>query len=143
MAGDPCQLPPVVASPAAVTPCPAAVAGASAATGPAEAAAGPVTPAVGPAAAAMEPAATAVGSDAASPLQQPSQQSLAGIKNPATGVGLQGLARPLLVRLTQMGHKAHLLRTQYRQSTIHTKSMQQHRQISIDRSFSKNMLCTL
>ena len=143
MAGDPCQLPPVVTAPAAVTPRPAAVASASAAVGdssaaairPASAAAGPVTPAVGPAAAAMELAATAVGaataatgtasaavgrSTAASCLQQPLQESLAGgsaacVRNPATAVGLQGMARALLVRLIQMGHKAHLLRTQYRQ----------------------------
>lgn len=106
MAGDPCQLPPVVAAPAAVTPSAAAV---------------------GTAPAAVRPLSTAGGPGAASGLQQLSQQGLAcgnaeAAKSPATGVGLQGLARPLLVRLIQMGHKAHLLRTQYRQSRSDTSS---------------------
>ena len=134
MAGDPCQLPPVVAAPAAVTPRPAAMGpafaalgAASTAVGHASSAVGPASAAGGPASAAARPAATAVGcasgADAASTLQQPLQESsaggnAAGGKSPAAGAGLQGLARPLLVRLIQMGHKAHLLRTQYRQSII-------------------------
>lgn len=78
MAGDPCQLPPVVASPASVTPRPAAslLAGA-AATG-------------------------------------PHGNAGAAASSLSKGPSLQGLARPLLVRLVQMGHYAHLLRTQYR-----------------------------
>ncbi len=78
MAGDPCQLPPVVASPASVTPRPSASASAgAAATG-------------------------------------PQGNAGAAANSLSKGPSLQGLARPLLVRLVQMGHHAHLLRTQYR-----------------------------
>ena len=78
MAGDPCQLPPVVASPASITPRPSA------------------SPLVG--AAATGP------------------QGIAGAaaNSLSKGPSFQGLARPLLVRLVQMGYHAHLLRTQYR-----------------------------
>ena len=79
MAGDPCQLGPVVASPASVTATP--------------------------------PAATA---GARAPAHSPMPPTGAVAKGPVSGVPLQGLARPLLVRLVQMGHHAHLLRTQYR-----------------------------
>ena len=86
MAGDPCQLPPVVTAPASVT---------------------------------RHVAAVLAGAAAISPLKQPLP---AGGPNPASGAArgavLQGFARPLLVRLVQMGHKAHLLRTQYRQFSI-------------------------
>ena len=82
MAGDPCQLPPVVASPASVTLHPSS--SAAAVCGPAQGAA--MQGSSGPAA-----------------------------QSPSRGPSLQGLARPLLVRLVQMGHRAHLLRTQYRQ----------------------------
>lgn len=124
MAGDPCQLPPVVAAPAAVTPGAAPMGTASAAVAPASAAVVVPCAAVGPPTAAVRLPSTAGGPGTASALQLRSQQGLAGgsaaaANSPATGVGLQGLARPLLVRLIQMGHKAHLLRTQYRQSSIH------------------------
>ena len=78
MAGDPCQLPPVVASPASVTPRPSA------------------SPSAG---------AAATG---------PQGNAGAAANSLSKGPSLQGLARPLLVRLVQMGHCAHLLRTQYR-----------------------------
>jgi len=84
MAGDPCQLPPVVASPASVTPRPSASAVAGAA--------------------------------ATGPTQGLGLQGSAGLASSSLskGLSLHGLARPLLVRLVQMGHHAHLLRTQYR-----------------------------
>ncbi|KAK9809918.1 hypothetical protein WJX72_001732 [[Myrmecia] bisecta] len=65
-AGDPCQLPPLIANPAQVTPRPAS---------------------------APQPAAGRYARPAPPPA---------------------GLARPLFVRLTNLGHKAHLLRRQYR-----------------------------
>ena len=80
MAGDPCQLPPVISSPAAVTP--------------------------------------ALSKNGGFPVRPEAHSVLAlpGVKAAVNqdGPSLQGLARPLLVRLIQQGHTAHLLRRQYR-----------------------------
>ena len=139
MAGDPCQLPPVVAAPSAVTPPTSAAVGTvptamgtaltalgtvSAAVGTASATLGTVSAAVETASTILGTASATVGTDPAafgsgetSPLPLPGPQAPLA-KRPVTGVGaLHGLTRPLLVRLIQMGHRAHLLRTQYRQAT--------------------------
>ena len=126
MAGDPCQLPPVVAAPASVTiPAASAAAGAVASSprkqplthssrGAAVSGGAVLTERAVPSERAVptggaDPIAGAVPTGGAIPAGNAGQCSV-------RGAALHGLARPLLVRLVQMGLKAHLLRTQYRQA---------------------------
>lgn len=106
MAGDPCQLPPVIASPSAVTPAP--VKGPSFKLG---VTTNNTLPGAGN-------ASNRAGSGIALAGAVPGKATTGAVSGSAPAVATtsvqQGLARPLLVRLIQLGHSAHLLRRQYR-----------------------------
>lgn len=83
-AGDPCQLPPVLASPAAVTLMPG------------------------------RPAAAAAAATAGGNSHMPGPSLGTAIAAQQQQSAIYGLLRPLFVRLTHLGHVPHLLTHQYR-----------------------------
>ena len=112
MAGDPCQLPPVIASPSAITPAPVMN---KSLPGTSSQGAVPGNACAGAVAGHTFSRAGSGSAHAGTALGKVTHGAVSGSAPAvATTAVEQGLARPLLVRLIQLGHSAHLLRRQYR-----------------------------